>query len=286
MSAGVALAGGRPAIDAAYRPSRSRAVVAGVASQLEPIGLTEVMSVASLQTRTDHKYLLSPEQFTELVDGVRHRMRILQIDSRRSFGYESVYFDTADLALYRAHHQRRRRRYKVRTRTYLDQRESVFEVKLKGYRDRTVKHRFPYEFDYRAVMNPDARSFVDAAVGEEYGFVAPELQPSLTTRYTRATLADPSDAARMTCDIDLVCADDSTSRHGPDAVLVESKSAGGRAVADQVLKSMGIRPVSLSKYCIGTALIHPDLPANKWNRILRHEFDWTPDRPGNTTAQQ
>src|SRR5699024_7123389 len=98
------------------------------------------------QTRTDHKYLLTAEQFTELLDTIGQTTRILDIDDQRVFTYESVYFDTADLALFRAHRQRRRRRFKVRTRSYMDTAETAFEVKLKGYRDQTVKHRSPHEF--------------------------------------------------------------------------------------------------------------------------------------------
>lgn len=37
---------------------------------------------------------------------------------------------------------------------------------------------------------------------------------------------------------------------------------------------MGIRHLSMSKYCVGIALLHPHLPANRWNRVLRNHFDW------------
>ena len=57
---------------------------------------------------------------------------MLQIDRRRSFDYESVYFDTPDLSTYRAHVQRRRLRFKARTRTYTDSGLCMFEVKLTG----------------------------------------------------------------------------------------------------------------------------------------------------------
>jgi hypothetical protein len=31
--------------------------------------------------------------------------------------------------------------------------------------------------------------------------------------------------------------------------------------------------VSVSKYCIGIALLHPAIPANPWHRVLRRHFD-------------
>src|SRR5699024_9718073 len=258
--------------------SRSRAVVTGTATALEPISLARVSQVAALQTRTDNKYLLTPEQFAELMDNVPCSTRVLEIDDRRVFSYESVYFDTEDLALFRAHRQRRRRRFKVRTRSYIDTGESMFEVKLKGYRDRTVKRRTNHEFERRGELTGSAQRFLHSVLRHEYGMSAPALVPSLTTEYRRATLVDPENATRLTCDVDLRCRDDNGDAAGPDLVLVESKSAGGRAPADQALKTIGIRPVSLSKYCIGTALVHPDVPANKWNRLLRHHFGWQPQR--------
>ena len=30
----------------------------------------------------------------------------------------------------------------------------------------------------------------------------------------------------------------------------------------------------MSKYCIGVALLHPEMAANKWNRLLVRHFGW------------
>jgi hypothetical protein len=55
-------------------------------------------------------------------------------------------------------------------------------------------------------------------------------------------------------------------------VLVESKSPGPAADADRALRSLGLRPVPMSKYCVAVALLHPRLPANPWHRTLRRYF--------------
>jgi hypothetical protein len=55
---------------------------------------------------------------------------------------------------------------------------------------------------------------------------------------------------------------------------VESKSTGVGS-ADRALAGRGVRPVSLSKYCVGIALTRPGATANRWNRILRREFGWS-----------
>ena len=252
--------------------SRSKAVLHSVAHSRTPVSLDEVMEVAGLQTRQEKKYLLTPEQFVELSRQIAD-LRVLQIDGKRLFSYESVYFDSPDLALFRAHRQGRRQRYKVRTRTYLDSGESLFEVKLKGGRGETVKQRLPYRFEDRNHISGSAEDFLEDALHDQYDVEPPALDVSLTTRYSRATFVDVRDGARLTCDIDLACTADDETEHGPDLILVESKSTGsGRA--DEVLAAMGVRPESISKYCIGIALTNPEVPANKWNRMLRNQFGW------------
>lgn len=252
----------------------SRAALCDGVAELPPVGLDEVLSVAGLQTRTDHKYLLTPEQFTAMLDGLGGDFSVLEMEGRRLFDYESVYFDTLDLALFRAHRQGRRRRYKVRTRTYLDSQETMFEVKLKGHRGQTVKRRTPHPLHERHHLTREATSFLAEVLGDEYGVTPPDLVQAMVTTYARATLVNVHEGSRLTCDVGLVCAEGETRQPGPDLVLVESKSASGDAPADRELARMGVRKQSLSKYCIGTALLHPHLPANPWNRLLRQRFGW------------
>lgn len=242
---------------------------------LNPIGLDDVLEVAGLQTRTDRKYLITPWQYTRMLTTLSDRFRALEIDGRRAFGYESVYFDTPLLDLFHAHRQGRRRRYKVRTRTYLDSAESMFEVKLEGPRGSTIKRRMPYRTDDRGRMTDDAWGFLNDVLARQYEMRPAALRPALSTAYTRATLVDPDGGSRLTCDVDLVCSGPTGVQRGPDLVLIESKSAAGRSPADAALAAMGVRPVSLSKYCVGVALLHPQLSANRWSRVLRREFGWS-----------
>jgi VTC domain len=256
------------------QPSRSLGSVTSLASTLPGVGLDDVLSEAALQTRIDRKYLLTPEQFDELGRRVSGSFRVLDIDGRRVFGYESVYFDTPSLDLFRAHRQGRRRRYKARVRTYLDSGACMFEVKLKGRRGETVKHRRAYSVDDRLQLNQEAADFLELLLREEYGESMPNLQPSVTTCYSRLTLVDLEGGARLTCDVDLVCSRGQEHAYGSDMILVESKCSGSGSTADAALRQMGVRSISISKYCIAVALLHRHLAANKWNRTLRTHFGW------------
>jgi hypothetical protein len=252
---------------------------------MSTVGLEEVIATANLQTRMDRKYLVPADVFAHFAETVRERFAVLEISGRRLFGYESVYFDTHGLTAYREHAHGRRRRFKVRTRTYLDSGECVLEVKLRGGRGETIKERQPYGWADRARLTDPARQFALERIKDPATVRA--LDAVMTTTYRRATLLDPSSGSRLTCDVDLSFVSQSglsgvgghARRDGPDRmVLVESKTVGLAATADSLLWRLGQRPLSLSKYCVGLALLRPDLPANRWNRELRRYFDWVPQR--------
>jgi hypothetical protein len=260
-----------------FRPSNHdlpAAALLDVVAATRPVSLDEVLVVADLQTRLDRKYLLSPEQFRKMSQHLRERFRVLEVGERRFFGYESIYFDTPSRDLYRWHRQGRRRRYKVRSRTYVDSRECLFEVKLKGRRDVTDKRRMPYTWEDRGVINHDATAFLSELLQHAYNCDAPPLERSLTITYSRSTFVDLEAGARLTCDVDMSFWNGQDRATGPDSILVESKSATPSAAVDHLLTQMGVRPLRISKYCAGTALIHPWLPANPWSRTLRREFGW------------
>jgi hypothetical protein len=254
--------------------SRAAAVVAGSVAGLPAASLAEVSERAALQTRVDRKYLVPVDRFAELLARLPDSWAVLEIDGLRGFAYESVYFDTPDLLSYRQHLQGRRRRYKIRTRAYLDTSDCAFEVKLKGRRDQTVKARLPYQIANRARITPPARAFLADRLREAYGRPAPRLGPVVTTAYRRTTLVDLECGTRLTCDVDLAFAGDGRGVAGPSrSMLVETKSpASGGDAADRALRALGLRPVPISKYCVAVALLHPELRANPWHRTLRRYF--------------
>jgi len=244
------------------------------ADTLSPTTLDAVLAHAELQVRTDRKYIMPASSFSEFIASVSAHVAILQIDGRRVFRYDSVYFDTPDLLCYRLHATGRRQRFKVRTRTYLDSGASMLEVKTEGRREETVKDRLPYAYDDRHILTASAGDFVSKRVPT---FVDPgALRAVLETAYRRMTLLNAASGTRVTCDARLTCSGAGRKMHGLDRhVLVETKGVGAATEADRALWRLGIRPTSLSKYCLGTALIHPHLPANKWNRPLRDYFGWS-----------
>jgi len=238
------------------------------------VALGQVLSVAQLYTRFDLKYLVPVEALPTLIDRLPRQLAALDIDGLRIFRYESVYFDTDDFALYRHHVQDRRKRYKARTRSYCDSADTMLDVKLKGPRGQTVKQRLPYDFERRYELTVSGRGFLDMVIADAYGTTGPPLRTSLTTGYRRATLVDLEHQTRLTIDVNLSWSDEQSNHRANHLALIESKSPCGRRPVDALLGSIAVRPVRMSKYCVGVALLHPDLAANPWNRLLRRQFGW------------
>ena len=275
--------------------------------------LAELNSAAGLLTRVDRKYLVPLTCAQNLVDGLAPHARVLAIDERRRFSYTSTYFDTPGLEAFMLAARKRRRRFKVRTRTYLDSGLCFLEVKTCGARGSTVKRRMGYYADDASRLTGPGRAFVAAclagagvtgsAAARE---VAAALRPVLTTTYERTTLHLPRAEARATIDTALTW-----RRLGPaapagssagtivgvpmspqalrpahlaaainegepvsvaDIAVVETKNPATPSPADRALWEAGYRPTRISKYATGMALLHPELPSNRWYRTLTHEL--------------
>jgi hypothetical protein len=241
-------------------------------NQLETIGLDELVEKAALQTRVDRKYVLSRLEAAEVLAALDPSTRILEIDGARASSYESVYFDTPDLLSYRMAAHARRRRFKLRTRSYVDTDESWLEVKTRGARSTTVKERLAYEIADRAILTEPGRDYADAALGD-LGLDSAALQPTLVTRYRRATLFLPASGSRATVDTDLSWeGDDGRVLSTPDVAIIETKSGSRTSEVDRLLWSHGHRPATISKFGTGLAALRSDLPSNKWARVLRRYF--------------
>src|SRR5262245_5186660 len=241
-----------------------------------PITLDELQSRAPLLTRVDKKYIVSWPACASVLETLLDDFRVLEIGARRTFEYETTYFDTHSLTLYRAHVQRRRKRFKCRSRHYVDTGLHFFEMKMKGRRDETIKRQMAYDQADVAVVTADAWQFIRDCLIDQYGQqFDDDLALSLSNNYRRMTLVARDGAERLTCDFDLSFADPTgrSGRLSSDFLVLETKTMNGKGVADRSLKAIGNRPLICSKYCVGTALLRPDVKNNELRGILKRYFE-------------
>lgn len=234
-------------------------------AQLEPVGLAQLDGVALLD-RTDTKYLLSLEQLTAALAELGDQYRVLAIDGLRLSPYQTVYFDSADFALYLRHHAGKKNRHKVRSRRYLATGQSFFEVKLKTNKDRTIKRRLATPA-LATTLTPD----VDAFLSAQFAQGTPQLEPKLANSFSRITLVGTGAPERLTIDLDLRFQQDGREVALSQIVVAEVKR-GDRSRASAFMRQMQaahIAPTSFSKYCVGVALLYPQVKHNRFKPQLR-----------------
>jgi hypothetical protein len=237
--------------------------------ELATIGLDELVARAARLTRVDRKYVLPLPAADRLVAelGRTADARVLAISGARHFGYASLYLDTPDLTGYHLAARGRRRRFKVRRRTYLDSGDAYVEVKTRGARGTTVKQRVPDD--------GDAAAFVEAALAAagHADVRSRDLRPVLHTAYRRTTLLLPATDDRVTVDTELTWwLPGGSALTLPGRAVVETKTGSGASAADRLLWRHGHRPARISKYGTGLAALRGDLPDNRWWPVLRRHF--------------
>lgn len=240
---------------------------------LPAIGLAELEERAALLSRTDRKYIVPAGHVDRLLERLAPAARVLEIDGVRRFGYESLYFDTPHLLGYLRTAHRHRRRFKIRTRAYVDTGSCFLEMKVPGARGSTLKYRVAHELTGRRVLG-HGRGFVDEVfsrhdLGDQRDA---ELSPVLCTEYRRCTLLLTGDDSRVTIDTGLRWALADRELHLPAIAIVETKTLRAAGEADRTLWQHGHRPVAVSKYATGLAALRADLPAAPWRRVIRRHF--------------
>jgi hypothetical protein len=242
---------------------------AATLASLPGISLDQLDERASLLKRTDTKYVVEHGNLARLLELLAEDHEILEIDGRREFAYESVYFDTGDLRSFREHVEDRTPRFKARTRLYRDTGHCVFEVKLKLDDDRTDKRQIEHQAGSIDRLDDNALDCLCEAL-EGAGIEPPareQLEPSLRTIFTRFTLAPAAGAERVTFDARIVLERPGAGRASLRAgmTVIETKSENGDSPADRALEQLQVGSMSLSKYRTGIALLaegarDPDSP--------------------------
>lgn len=225
------------------------------------IDLAALNRSAELLTRRDNKYLLSSAELAPVLDHLRERCALLEIDGRQRFRYHSIYLDTADHHCFRDHNQDRRHRLKLRFRHYADAQLTYFEIKLKDRSNQTRKFRqqVPSELLGSASLTPELHQFLTHALAKHpHRLASTGYGPTMRVDYERITLVCQDEAIRITLDNRLqFIQGEQRFETGEDLWVMEVKSVKGRCWIDRLLVQHRIRAVPrCSKYCVGLSLVN------------------------------
>ena len=237
----------------------------------QPISLKEMDSV-SLMDRVDTKYIISIEQLSHVLKTISPSYMIMEELGIRDFPYRNIYFDTDDKQLFLSHHNGRALRYKIRIREYSAFHKVFLEIKKK-FKGRTIKSRLLLsengsieQFGELEALSVEFLDFIK----QKIPYTANLLQESIKNEFMRITLVHKDMQERITIDTDLHFRTPDTRKGTlPDIAVVEIKKNGhsGTHPFQAELKRLGIRPSSMSKYCLGSISLFPELKYNNFKNI-------------------
>jgi hypothetical protein len=234
-----------------------------IIQQFNPISLKEMDGVA-LMNRIDTKFVVSLDQLLSILEEVKSIYRILEVNDVRFSHYETLYYDTDDFHFYTRHHNGKMNRWKIRKRSYVDSQLNFLELKFKTNRGRTQKQRTGIP-EIGVDLNGDEEMFIGRKSGIDL-----HLSPQLKNNFTRLTLVEPSLPERITIDLELSFEWNEISRKLKQIVIVEVKQENRNRLSPfvQALKKRHVREVSISKYCIGVAMLVPFVKKNNFKGKL------------------
>lgn len=240
-----------------------------IVSELQPLSLAELGS-RSLLDRVETKYAMPEGVLDGVLAAIGPRYCVLEVQGQRLNHYRTLYYDTADFAMYRRHHIGAADRYKVRARQYVESHIAFLEIKHRTKKKRTVKSRIPTA-DLVTRLAADSSEFTAEFVDEHCPYTAEELTPRLWNSYTRITLASKTACERVTLDLDLSFAWGGQQAGLPGIVIAEVKQAAHAGKSDFVslMRQRGVRKTGFSKYCLGVSLLHPEVKHHHFKALQR-----------------
>jgi hypothetical protein len=141
---------------------------------------------------------------------------------------------------------------------------NFLELKFKTNRGRTQKQRTGIP-EIAMELNGDEEKFIGKKMGLYFN-----LLPQIKNNFTRLTLVEPSLPERITIDLELSFEWKEVMKELKQIVIVEVKqeSRNRKSPFVQALKKRHVREESISKYCLGVAMLVPFVKKNNFKEKL------------------
>ena len=224
-----------------------------------------------LMHRMDTKYIIPVDDALLLLKDLREDYYVLKIASQRTGTYTSTYYDTDDRQMFYTHVTGRFPRYKVRERHYSQNGLKFFEVKQKNNAGRTSKRRISISED-----NAEANDWIP----QQSPFRAEELTPVLINRFERITLINNEQTERVTLDFNMQFRTLSgvvTPVYDRIAIVELKQDKTTDSPLRKYLRNKGIRPKSVSKFCMGMLLTGTETAYKRYkpqySRFIKTQYE-------------
>ena len=223
-------------------------------NSFEAISLDALNDYQYFSDRRDLKYVITIQSFSKVLEKCQENYWSLEINEKRLFNYNTLYFDTPNFTTYHQHHRGKANRLKIRKRNYIDTNQSYFEIKFSNPKGRLQKIRTKGKDIF------EVQEFIEGNTP----FTVSGLIPVLTINYKRITLLHKFTKEKITFDSFMNCSTSNNASTFNNVVFVEVKTNSQKEIAFfDIMKKLRLKPGSMSKYCLGVStLIHPIKKSN------------------------
>ena len=234
-----------------------------IVTNFSTISLDEMDDV-KLMSRTDTKFAFNVVKLPILLQKMIKHYRVLEIEGKRIHHYKSLYFDTEDRKFYLDHHNGRVNRNKIRFREYVGSGLAFLEIKLKNNKGKTIKKRTKVK-SISEELTEKQQKYIDKIVGYPLDISAKQW-----INFSRITFVHKTQKERLTMDVDLTFINKIDEGDLKNIVIAEVKQERMSRSSDfmRIAKEMSILPIKISKYCISTLSLNPELKHNKFKEKL------------------
>ena len=230
-------------------------------SRFEKITLSEMDNV-KLMSRTDTKFAFNISILPKVLEELSQFYRVMEIDGERLHHYKSLYFDTEDRKFYTEHHNRRVNRNKIRFREYVGSNLTFLEIKLKNNKGKTIKKRIKVDSISEKITEKQ-QEYIDKIIGYTI-----KVNAKQWIKFSRVTFVHKTKKERLTMDVNLTFKTNKEKGDLKNIVIAEVKQERMSRSSDfmKIVKEMRILPFRLSKYCMSSLQLWPQLKQNRFKK--------------------
>lgn len=232
---------------------------------MQTISLDEMQTV-KLMNRIDTKFIADISILFPLLERASYYgYRVQTINNSPVNNYNTIYYDTYLCDMYLRHHNKQLERQKIRSRMYSESKMAFLEIKNKNNKGRTKKRRIELPLDQLQCFSDNKEAVVFVNSRSNYSMC--DLMPQLKTSFDRITLVNKEKTERLTIDVNLKFDNIQNKKHVdlPGLLIIELKQDSlCRSQMKGILIDLRVKPIKISKYCIGTVLTNPNVKNNRF----------------------
>ena len=230
-----------------------------IVADFSPISLDEMDDV-KLMSRTDTKFAFKANKMPLLLQKLLPFYRVLAIDGELIHDYKSLYYDTDNRKFYLDHHNGRVNRNKIRFREYVGSKLTFLEIKRKNNKGKTIKKRMKVD----AISNElseKQQNYIEKIIGRPM-----QVNAKQWINFSRITFVHKTQKERLTIDVNLTFENSDEKGDMKHIVIAEVKQERMSRSSDfmRIAKEMHILPIRISKYCLTTLALNPELKKNRF----------------------